>query len=571
MNDIPDMDLNLRRKMRIIAAASGREKSDLVLKNAAYLNVFTDELCHGDIAITEGIIVGIGEYEGMCEENLCDKIVIPGFIDAHIHLESSLVSPAEFARAVLPHGTTTVVTDPHEIANVMGLNGIRYMLAATVGLPIDILFMLPSCVPATPLDEAGAQLLYREINPFYENRRVLGLAEMMNYIGVVRGDPEPIEKIVAAQSHHKKIDGHAPGLSGKELCAYISAGVYSDHECANLDEALEKLRMGQFVMIREGTAAQNLAALSTLLGEKTNSRCMFASDDKHPSDLLRKGHIDYCVKKAVSLGANPILALKAATHNAARYYLMNNKGAVAPGYAADLAIITDLNSINVERVYKDGILRYNGQLLPFDSPKLDAELTGRAHSTFRLEKLKPEDFCETRPRGVIGVVPGEIITRDLGTATAVDVERDILKIVVIERHRHTGHMGIGYIGGYGLRHGAVASSISHDSHNIIAVGTNDSDLALAANRIRDMSGGIAVVLEGKVLAELALPIAGLMSEDSLTNVNEKLEAAKDAAFSLGVSRGIDPFMTLSFMSLPVIPKLRLTTRGVVDVLSQRYV
>ena len=325
----------LNKKLHVVEVAAGREKADLVLKNATYVNVFCNQLSRGDIAVASGLIAGMGEhYEGEVEVDMSGKLVLPGFVDAHIHLESSLVSPKEFAKAVLPHGTTTVITDPHEIANVMGTDGIEYMLQATEDLPLDVRFMLPSCVPATPLDESGANLDYRAIDSFYEHNRVEGLAEMMNYVGVVGGDKEVIAKIVAAQAHHKKIDGHAPGLSGKNLAAYIAAGVYSDHECSTFENALEKLRKGQFIMIREGTAAHNLKALMPLLTQQYYSRCMFATDDKHPSDLLYGGHIDYIVKQALKNGADPIVALKTATHHAARYFLLNNKGAIASGYLA---------------------------------------------------------------------------------------------------------------------------------------------------------------------------------------------------------------------------------------------
>ena len=561
----------LNKKLHVIDVAAGRAPADLVLKNATYVNVFSNELCHGDIAVAEGLIVGMGEYHGKVEVDVSGKLVLPGFIDAHIHLESSLVSPTEFAKAVLPHGTTTVITDPHEIANVMGTDGIEYMLQATEDLPVDVRFMLPSCVPATPLDESGANLDYRAIDSFYDHPRVQGLAEMMNYVGVVNGDGQVVEKIVASQAHHKKIDGHAPGLSGKELNAYIAAGVYSDHECSDMEDAMNKLRLGQYIMIREGTAARNLEALMPLLTSQYVDRCMFCTDDKHPNDLLEKGHIDYIVKKAISLGADPIVAVKAACHNAARYFLLNNRGAIAPGYLGDFVIIDDFQHFEIEMVYKRGILMYDGQLRDFPAPEIDPYLVKRAHDTFHVAHLTAEDFSDGRPHAVIGMIPGEIVTQDAGYADHADPEQDILKIAVIERHKNTHHIGLGYIKGYGLKRGAVATSISHDSHNIIVVGATDEDMAAAANRIVENRGGITVMENGQVLGEVTLSIAGIMSDDSLVMVNSALEDAKDEAFGLGVSRGIDPFMTLSFMALPVIPSLRITTRGVFDVSSQRYI
>ena len=562
----------LLKKRRIINAAAGREPADLVLKNATYVNVFANQLCTADIAVAEGLIVGMGTYSGTVEADMTGKIVLPGFLDAHIHLESSLVSPREFVKAVLPHGTTTVITDPHEIANVMGTDGIEYMLQATEELPVDVRFMLPSCVPATPLDESGAVLDYRAIDSFYDHPRVQGLAEMMNFVGIIAGDDQPVEKIVAAQAHHKKIDGHAPDLVGNDLNAYIAAGVYSDHECHDLQDAIAKLERGQFIMIREGTAARNLEALVPLLCDKYSERCMFCTDDKHPNDLLEKGHIDYIVKKAIGLGADPITAVKVACHNAARYFLLNNRGAIAPGYLGDFVIIDNFQDFNIEKVYKKGELMVeNGVVKDFPEPEIEQYLTDRAHSTFHVGTLTTEDFIDHRPRGIIGMVNGEITTVDAGYSDRIDVEYDVLKIAVVERHKNTHHIGIGFLQGYGLKSGAVATSISHDSHNIIVVGTNEADMAAAVNRVVELNGGIVVWDGGEPKAEVPLAIAGIMSDEPLVTVNEKLERAKEQAHALGVSQGIDPFMTLSFMALPVIPSLRITTRGVFDVNSQSYV
>ena len=562
----------LLKKQRIIAAAAGREPADLVLKNATFVNVFSNELSTMDIAVAEGLIVGMGSYQGRSEVDCTGKIVLPGFLDAHIHLESSLVSPTEFVKAVLPHGTTTVVTDPHEIANVMGTDGIEYMLQATEDLPVDVRFMLPSCVPATPLDESGAILDYRAIDSFYDHPRVQGLAEMMNFVGAINGDEQTVEKIVAAQAHHKKIDGHAPDLQGNDLNAYIAAGIYSDHECHDVKDTIAKLERGQFIMIREGTAARNLEALMPLLTGKYADRCMFCTDDKHPNDLLEKGHIDYIVKKAISLGADPITAVKVACHNAARYFLLNNRGGISPGYLADFVIIDNFQDFNIEQVYKKGVLMVDhGEIQDFPSPEIEPYLVERAHKTFHVAALTAEDFAEKRPRGIIGMVDGEITTVDAGYSDRIDVEYDVLKIAVVERHKNTHHIGIGYIQGYGLKSGAVATSISHDSHNIIVVGTSEADMAAAVNRVVELNGGI-VVWDGEApIAEVPLAIAGIMSDEPLVTVNEKLEHAKEVAHTLGVNPGIDPFMTLSFMALPVIPSLRITTRGVFDVTTQSYV
>lgn len=557
-------DRQLAAKQRIIAVAAGREKADLVLKNAKYLNVFSNEFLCGDIAVANGLIAGVGKYDGKTEIDVSGKLVLPGFIDAHIHLESSMVTPAEFAKAVVAHGTTTVITDPHEITNVMGIDGVEYMIQASQNLPIDVHFMMPSCVPATEIDESGAELDCKDIDMYLDNKKVLGLAEMMNYVGVINGDKNVLSKIVTSQAHHKKIDGHAPELSGNDLNAYIAAGVYSDHECSTFENALEKLRKGQFIMIREGTAAHNLKALMPLLTQQYYSRCMFATDDKHPSDLLYGGHIDYIVKQALKNGADPIVALKTATHHAARYFLLNNKGAIASGYLADIVVVDNLEDFNVETVFKRGKLVFDGEVKDFSAPTVDEKLAEKCFDTFHLNSVTPSSFKVDGKLGLIGLVGGELLTRNLGTADKIDVENDILKIACIERHKGTNHIGVGYVKGYSLKSGAVATSVAHDSHNIITVGCNDDDIAVAVNAIKDSKGGIAVVENGKIKALLELPIAGLMSDDPLTTVNEKLENAKSSAYELGADKSIDPFMTLSFLSLPVIPSLRITTKGVFD-------
>lgn len=446
----------------------------------------------------------------------------------------------------------------------MGIDGVEYMIQASQNLPIDVHFMMPSCVPATEIDESGAELDCKDIDLYLDNKKVLGLAEMMNYVGVINGDKNVLSKIVTSQAHHKKIDGHAPELSGNDLNAYIAAGVYSDHECSTFENALEKLRKGQFIMIREGTAAHNLKALMPLLTQQYYSRCMFATDDKHPSDLLYGGHIDYIVKQALKNGADPIVALKTATHHAARYFLLNNKGAIASGYLADIVVVDNLEDFNVETVFKRGKLVFDGEVKDFSAPTVDEKLAEKCFDTFHLDSVTPSSFKVDGKLGLIGLVGGELLTRNLGAADKIDVENDILKIACIERHKGTNHIGVGYVKGYSLKSGAVATSVAHDSHNIITVGCNDDDIAVAVNAIKDSKGGIAVVENGKIKALLELPIAGLMSDEPLTTVNEKLENAKLSAYELGADKSIDPFMTLSFLSLPVIPSLRITTKGVFD-------
>ena len=557
----------MEKKIRIIKVARGLEKAEYVLKNATYVNVFTNELLTGDIAITEGRIAGIGTYEGNTEYDMTGKVICPGFIDAHIHLESSLVVPAEYAKVVVPHGTTTIVTDPHEIANVMGTDGIKYMLQATEGLPMDVRFMLPSCVPATPLDEAGAVLSADDIEPFYDDERVLGLAEMMNAYGVTHLDEDVLAKLCAAETHNSPVDGHGPGLAGEDLNAYVAAGVYSDHECSNINEAMEKIRLGQCIQIREGTAAKNLETLVPLLLKGYEDRCMFCTDDKHPGDLMEQGHIDYIIKTAINqYHVDPIVAVKTATYSPARFYQMKDRGAIAPGYIADLVVIDNFESFQVKKVFKNGkLVSENGSMEQSVSPSIDGNLDHRAHNTFCMEQLTSKSLETNEELGCIGVYPGSIVTKDLGVRKEIDVNDDVLKIAVVERHKGTGHIGIGYIKGYGLKEGAVATSISHDSHNIIVVGTNEKDMVYAVNRVLHNQGGIVVVNKEKVTGEVVLEIAGLMSSQDLKEINRCLEDAKEVAYKQGVAEGVDPFMSLSFMSLPVIPEIKLTTKGIVIV------
>ncbi|MCR4729829.1 MAG: adenine deaminase [Saccharofermentans sp.] len=563
----------------MILAARGDLVPDLVLKNARIVNVFTNEIEPGDVAVKDGYIVGIGDYEGKEEIDIGGKVICPGLIDGHIHIESSMISPSEFAKAVAPHGTAAVIADPHEIANVAGTDGIRFMIEASAGLPVDIFFMLPSCVPATPLDESGAELSAAELEPFYKEEQVAGLAELMNSYGTVRADEEIIRKIQGANSCGKRIDGHAPFLTGKDLNAYISSGVGSDHECSSFEEALEKLKRGQYIMIREGTAARNLEALLPLFDDKYCDRCMLVTDDKHGNDLIDNGHIDYIIRKAVKAGKNPLNAIKMATFNAATYFGLKNRGAIAPGYIADIIVLSDLDDFTVEKVFKNGRLTVDGGklVLEIKAPAVDKEKYSRVYKSFNLREIKPSDF-EIRDEGtrkrVIKVIPGQILTEELiveSSSKEAETDKDIIKLAVIERHKDSGHTGVGFVTGYGLKKGAIASSVAHDSHNLIVAGCSDSDMALAANTVRENGGGLAVVCDGEVLSSLPLPIGGLMCDMDAHEVEDILSVMKEQARQLGVNEGIDPFMTLAFTALPVIPKLRLLTQGVVDVDMQSYV
>lgn len=579
------MDQKQRLRERILTA-SGEKKAELVLKGARVVNVFSEELETVDVAITGGYIVGLGAYEGETEVDVSGKVICPGFLDGHIHLESSMVAPSEFERAVLPHGTTAVVTDPHEIANVAGTEGIDYMLAETEGLDLEVYVLLPSCVPSTDLDEAGAKLLAEQLKPYYRHPRVLGLAELMNAYGTVHGDPEIIDKVCDAREAGKIIDGHAPGLSGRSLNAYISAGVRADHECSGAEEAIEKLRRGQWIMIREGTAAQNLDALRSLCAAPWYHRCMFVTDDKHPGDLIKLGHIDYIIRKAVSLGADPIAAIKMGSLHAAQYFGLSEQGAVAPGYQADMVVLSDLEQMQVCQVYKKGrLVAENGQVRkPKAENGRETEEKKRSfpkiYQSFHLEEVT-ETQLRLEPKGtrerVLCLTPRELLTTEkiiewserAGCAPGVNLEEDVVKLAVLERHKGTGHVGIGFLGGYGLKSGAVATSVAHDSHNLIVAGVTDTDMVLAANTVRKNMGGLAVVKDGKVLGELPLPIGGLMTSEPAGAVEERLVALKEAARSLGIPDTIDPFMTLAFTSLPVIPMLRLNTYGLIDTEKQK--
>ena len=553
-----------------IRCARGETPADLLLKGGRIVDVFSGEIVTGDIAVKEGTIVGIGPYRARQTVDLDGRIVTPGFIDAHVHIESAMTGVTEFARAVAAHGTTTVIADPHEIANVLGVEGIRYMLAASEGQPVNFFFMLPSCVPATDMETAGARLTADDLQPFMKEDRILGLAEMMNYPGVLVADPEVLRKIALAEEARKPVDGHAPGLTGADLNAYVAAGIASDHECTTLEEAREKLKAGMHIMVREGTAAKNLAALLPLVNPHTCRRMMWCTDDRHAHDLLTEGHIDFIVRSAVGRGLDPVVAVQMATLNPAEFFGLRHLGAVAPGRRADLLVIDDLYDLKVGRVYS------RGRLVAVDGRTVDDLDTPRPIGTPLAMRVPPGalDFSITatgRRVRVIEIVPGQIITRSVVARARIenglavsDPGRDLLKIAVVDRHSGTGRTAAAFVKGLGLKQGAIASSVAHDSHNIIVAGVGDSDMSAAVERVVKMAGGLAVVAEGRLLAELALPIAGLMSEAPLAEVAAHLDRLTAAARSLGSPLN-DPFMTLSFLALPVIPALKLTDRGLVDV------
>jgi adenine deaminase len=549
---------------RLIRVAKGELPADLLLANARVINVFTGKIELGNVAICGDKIAGVGDYNKAKEVvDAGGRYIAPGLINGHIHPESSMLDIAQYARAVVPHGTTALVTDLHEIANVSGLAGIRYILNRARRLPLDIFLMAPSCVPATDRETSGASLGPDEIAKILRLKECLGLGEVMNFPGVIGGDKAVLKKIDLAEG--KIIDGHAPGLSGQNLSAYIAAGIYSDHESVSLSEAREKLGQGMWLMLREGSAEKNLAALLPLVTDKTWPRCLLVVDDRSCVDLLKDGDIDGVVRKAIRLGLDPVRAIQMATINPAEYFRQARLGAVAPGYTANLIVLSDLADFKIEEIFYRGRLVASESKPLFPSPRAGMGLKDTIRiKPFSIDRLKFTARGETE--SVIEIFPGQIITRKRmeKIQTVPDLERDILKLVVVERHKATGNIGVGLLGGFGLKKGALASSIAHDSHNIIAVGTSDLDIFTAVKEIERLKGGLVAVAGGRILASLALPVAGLLSDQPLDVVVSKLEKLEKTAAELGTKLD-SPLATLSFLALPVIPEIRLTDRGLVEL------
>ncbi|MFQ5509537.1 MAG: adenine deaminase [Leptospirillia bacterium] len=559
---------------RLIRVARGEEPADLLVTGGELVNVISGEVYPANVAICDGRVAGIGpEYtEGREVINASGRFVLPGLIDAHMHLESSLLTPAQFARAVLPHGTTAVVVDPHELANVMGMDGVRYILEASDGLPLDLFAMASSCVPATHMETAGAAFGSAEIGELLGWDRVIGVAEMMNVPAVLSGEKEALNVLANARARRVPVDGHAPGLSGMDLVAYAAAGVRSDHECTTPEEAAEKLRLGMWLMIREGSAARNMEALLPVVTDANHRRCLLVSDDTHAHDLVRRGHMNHALREAVRLGLDPVRAVQMVTINAAEAMGLGERGALVPGYRADLVLVDDLTAFKVSTVVKDGKLAVQGGDL---IAALPVKASPAMYDTVRTGDITVDHFRipfnAHDEAHVIGLTRSQLVTEDRllplkvvdGHAVS-DPARDILKVAVIERHKATGNVGLGFVQGLGLNAGAIASSVSHDSHNLIVVGTNDADMLSCVDQLRQMGGGFVAMLDGKVKGVLPLPIAGLLSDAPLEEVVEQGAKMREVAARLGIHLPA-PFISLSFLALPVIPELKITDHGLVNV------
>lgn len=574
---------------RRIDVAAGRAKADLVIANGTIIDVFTGTLYQADVAVADGYFVGIGTYEGNVTIDATGKYLCPSFIDGHVHLESSMVTPKEFAKVSLLHGVTTAICDPHEIANVLGVKGIEYLLTASEHLPFDAFFMLPSCVPATSFELAGATLTNEDLKPLYEHPRVLGLGEVMDFQAVCQGKPSMLEKLANANQLGVKIDGHGAGLAPADINVYAAVGIRSDHESTRIDEAMERMRRGLYVMIREGTVARDAKALLPLVTERNARRCLFVTDDKHLDDLIEEGSIDYLLRLAIEMGIDPITAIQMASLNTAECFGLSEKGAIAPGYQADFLLLNDLRSLTISHVFKDGICVMNdGEFIEVAAVDgISGTRSGRKPPTSFVQSVHFGELCTQHVQlpvryetaNVLGIIPNQLLTNHLVEKVAVNkhglfmpsVEDDFLKIAVIERHHYTEQIGVGIVKGLGLKAGAIASTVAHDSHNLVVAAVNDSDLLFAVNELKRMQGGLVVVRDGQILASLPLPIAGLLSEASYLDVYEDLRSITAALDTLGVSGEFNPFLTLSFLALPVIPTLKITAQGLYDVNKQQFI
>lgn len=562
--------MNKDNLKNLIKKAKGEERVELVLKNVNLINVFTKEIIYTDVAIDNGKIVGIGEYQGLHEEDLEGKYLSPGFIDAHVHIESSMSTPSQFARAVMPRGITSIVTDPHEIGNIKGLEGIKYMIDESKNCPLDAYFVMPSCVPATPFENSGAVIDAKAMEGKIDGKEVIGLGEMMDYPGVLSCNDDVLDKLIIGRE--TIIDGHGPMIKEKDLNAYVAAGIKTEHECSTAEEMIDRLRLGMYILIREGSATRDLRKLIHVVNKENLSRILFCTDDKHPEDLLKEGSIDFNIKLAIQSGINPIDAITIAALNPAICYNLKDKGAIAPGYDADLVVIDNLEDFNILEVYKKGkLVAKDGKAL-FNSP---AYLPEYMTNTVNIKEITIDDIqikVSSNNAKVIRVVKNSIVTEISQREISVEngffkfSNDDILKLVVAERHKKTGNIGLGLIENMHLKNGAIASTIAHDSHNIIASGDNDGDIVLAIKELERIGGGISIASNGKILKSLSLEVGGILTTKPIEQTNEILKEMIEICYNkLGVNTDIDPFMTLSFMGLPVIPRLKLTDMGLFNV------
>lgn len=574
--------MNAAMLSRRISVAAGNEPADYVIKNGKVVDVFNGEIYEADVAIVDGYFAGIGFFHGKTTIDAKGKYISPSFIDGHVHIESTMVCPAEFAKVQLLHGVTTVVTDPHEIANVAGITGIEFMLETTEGIPLDVYFMLPSCVPATSFEHAGAKLERDDLRPFYLHPRVLGLAEVMNFPAVLNVEPSMLAKLTDAHLANKKIDGHAAGLTEEQLNVYTAAGIRTDHECTTAEEARARLRKGMYLMLREGTAAKDVRNLLPAVTSKNAHRCLFVTDDRHLDDILQEGSIDHNVRLSIKEGIPAATAIQMATLNAAECFGLKEIGAIAGGYKADFLLLTDLDDIVINSVYKDGkLVVEKGELINLPEwtlPNSVNELVDSIH----FPTLKESDLhipLTGHAANIITIIPNSLltihdtaeVTRDKMGNFLPSTELDLLKLAVVERHHSTGQIGLGIVKGLGLTSGAIATTVSHDSHNLMIAGVNDSDMLMASQEIKEMQGGLVVVNDGKVTARLDLPIAGLMSTKRYEDVYTSLEELNAALLTIGASQHFNPFLTLAFLALPVIPELKLTVQGLFSVSSFQYI
>lgn len=575
------MTITKEQMRKRIAVASKREAADLVIKDGNIIDVFNGTILKADVAIVDGYIVGLGNYEGHDIIDAKGKYISPALIDSHVHIESSMLTPTEFSNVLVPRGVTTVITDPHEIANVAGQKGIQYMIDDARDLPLDISFMLPSSVPATAFENNGATLSAHDLEPFFAQKNVLGLAEVMDYPAVLNGEDNMLEKLVMTLKHTDRIDGHAAGLDTNAINVYKVAGIRTDHECVSVDEAKDRLTRGMYVMIREGSVAKDLKALISLVNDRNSRRFLFCTDDKHTDDLLAEGSVDHNVREAIKLGLDPITAIQMASLNAAECFHINEKGAIAPGYQANFLILNDLQAFEVETVYHHGMLAAkNSQMIPGNhASKTDMSSVSGTITVPHISQSDLKIKCAAGDKAhIIEIVPNSLVTKHSiesvpthNGAFTPSTEKDLLKMVVLERHKGTGNIGLGIVKGFKISSGAIATTIAHDSHNLVVAGTNDEDIISAINEIKVMKGGMVVVSEGCVTAKLALPIAGLISDQPYHYVADKLKEIHEALVQIGASQAFNPFLTLSFLCLPVIPNIKLTDKGLFDVQTFQHI